>query len=112
MALQALRLSPEAPGDLEVLAARMGSVIAHRGPDDAGVWVQQELGVALAHQRLAILDLSSAGNQPMSSASGRYLITFNGEIYNHLDIRCQLESARLAPRWRGRSDTETLPGCD
>ena len=103
-----VRLSPEAPGDLEAYATRMGAVIAHRGPDDAGVWVQHELGVALSHQRLAILDLSSAGLQPMTSASGRYVIAFNGEIYNHLDIRSQLESARLSPRWRGHSDTETL----
>ena len=85
-------LFPEAPVDLEARAIRMGGGIAHRGPDDAGVWVQPELGTALAHQRLAILDLSSAGHQPMTSASCRYVIAFNGEIYNHLDIRSQPEA--------------------
>ncbi|KZR90561.1 asparagine synthase (glutamine-hydrolyzing) [Synechococcus sp. MIT S9508] len=103
-----VRLSPEAPGDLEAQATRMGAAIAHRGPDDAGVWVQPELGLALAHQRLAILDLSSAGHQPMTSATGRYVIAFNGEIYNHRAIRRQLEAAGLAPAWRGHADTEIL----
>ena len=87
----------------------MAAVISHRGPDDAGVWLDANVGVALAHRRLAVIELSDAGHQPMSSRSGRYVITFNGEIYNHLVLRQQIESAsstRIA--WRGGSDTETL----
>ncbi|MDF9617288.1 asparagine synthase (glutamine-hydrolyzing) [Pseudomonas entomophila] len=87
---------------------RMADAIVHRGPDDHGVWVEQGAGVALAHRRLAIVDLSPAGHQPMPSASARYIMVFNGEIYNHLDLRRQLESAGMAPAWRGHSDTETL----
>jgi len=86
----------------------MGAAIAYRGPDAAGTWQHPALGVALAHQRLAILDLSPAGHQPMSSASGRYVIAFNGEIYNHQQLRRDLEAAGLAPTWRGHADTETL----
>ena len=79
-----------------------------RGPDDAGGWVDELLGIALAHRRLAVLDLSNAGHQPMHSPSGRFVISFNGEIYNHLDIRRQIEQI-VGPRaWVGRSDTETL----
>lgn len=87
---------------------RMADVIAHRGPDDRGLWAAAESGVALAHRRLAIVDLSPAGHQPMVSASGRYVVVFNGEIYNHLDLRRQLEGLGRAPSWRGHSDTETL----
>lgn len=91
---------------------RMADTLVHRGPDDAGVWTDADHGVALAHRRLAILDLSPAGHQPMASASGRYVIAFNGEIYNHLDLRAVLEKvgadATAAIRWRGHSDTETL----
>ena len=93
----------------EAVASRMATVISHRGPDDAGVWLDRELGVALAHRRLAVIELSDAGHQPMSSHSGRYVITFNGEIYNHVELRQQIEtksSTRIA--WRGGSDTETL----
>jgi asparagine synthase (glutamine-hydrolysing) len=87
----------------------MAAAIAHRGPDDSGVWCDPEAGLALAHRRLAILDLSSAGHQPMASASGRYVIAFNGEIYNHLALRRDLEAAGVLHRpWCGHSDTETL----
>ena len=87
----------------------MASALQHRGPDDAGVWVDSSAGVALAHQRLAIVDLSPAGHQPMASASGRYRIVFNGEIYNHHALREQLQRRDgLAQPWRGHSDTETL----
>src|SRR5687767_7906924 len=65
----------------------MGSVLHHRGPDDAGVWSDAAAGIGLAHRRLSVLDLSAAGHQPMISASGRYVIAFNGEIYNHLALR-------------------------
>jgi asparagine synthase (glutamine-hydrolysing) len=86
----------------------MADAITHRGPDAAGSWHQPALGVALAHQRLAVLDLTPAGQQPMASASGRYVIAFNGEIYNHQQLRRDLDAARLAPTWRGHADTETL----
>jgi len=113
----------------------MAFAIRHRGPDDAGAWVDTSAGLALGHARLAILDLSAAGHQPMVGASDRYVIAFNGEIYNHLALRTELEESgsatlsvdetesRLAgsgqthpgvlatgarPAWRGHSDTETL----
>lgn len=71
--------------------------IQHRGPDGAGTWIGGEDGVALGHRRLAIVDLSTAGHQPMISDCGRYVITFNGEIYNHLDLRARLERANCIP---------------
>src|SRR5438309_999834 len=83
---------------------RMGAAIVHRGPDDSGVWLDVDTGIGLSHRRLSVLDLSPAGHQPMVSASGRYVIVFNGEIYNHLDLRRQLGDRT----WRGHSDTETL----
>lgn len=87
---------------------RMTDAIVHRGPDDAGQWVDVDDQVALGHRRLAIQDLSAAGHQPMLSAGSRYVLVFNGEIYNHLDIRAEVE-AQAGPRhWRGHSDTETL----
>ncbi|MEA1618177.1 asparagine synthase (glutamine-hydrolyzing) [Erythrobacter sp. T5W1-R] len=86
----------------------MTDAIIHRGPDSSGHWVDANAGVALGHRRLSIVDLSSAGHQPMTSASGRYVFVFNGEIYNHLDLRADLEAAGFAPAWRGLSDTETL----
>ncbi len=89
-------------------AQAMADRIAHRGPDDAGVWVDAGAGLALAHRRLAILDLTPAGHQPMCSASGRFVIVFNGEIYNHLALRHELEADGSAPTWRGHADTETL----
>ena len=90
------------------IARRMADALVHRGPDDVGVWVEKATGVALANRRLAVLDLSSAGRQPMVSASGRYVIVFNGEIYNHLELRQSLEASKAEPAWRGHSDTETL----
>jgi asparagine synthase (glutamine-hydrolysing) len=82
--------------------------LLHRGPDDGGTWMDPAAGVALGHRRLSILDLSAAGHQPMVSASGRYVIVLNGEIYNHLDIRSRFDGTQSAPQWRGHSDTETL----
>lgn len=86
----------------------MADAIRHRGPDDGGVWADDAAGVCLSHRRLSIVDLSAAGHQPMLSASGRFVLAFNGEIYNHQDIRKQLQDSALAPAWRGHSDTETL----
>lgn len=86
----------------------MANVMLHRGPDDSGTWHDNDKGIGLAHRRLAIVDLSPAGHQPMHSSSERYVIAFNGEIYNHSKLRTELEKANLAPHWRGHSDTETL----
>ncbi|CAM4378487.1 MAG: Asparagine synthetase [glutamine-hydrolyzing] 1 [Legionella sp.] len=88
----------------EQLLSAMCQSIAHRGPDDQGIWFDVQAGIGLAHTRLAIVDLSPAGHQPMASANGRYMIVFNGEIYNHLKLREEL----ALPTWRGHSDTETL----
>lgn len=93
--------------DGEALLRRMADTIVHRGPDSDGYWVDADSGIALAHRRLAIIDLSPAGHQPMLSANGRYALSYNGEIYNHLDMRRELEAAGSIA-WRGHSDTETL----
>ncbi len=113
------------------LVARMANAIVHRGPDDAGTWVDESVGMALGHRRLAVIDLSSAGHQPMQSASGRHVMVFNGEVYNHLEIRAEVDGRRragvagvdsrfrgndgeggnggaLGVHWRGHSDTATL----
>lgn len=92
----------------EALARRMADQITHRGPDDSGVWGDAAAGIFLAHRRLSILDLSPAGHQPMVSVSGRYVIVFNGEIYNHFELRETLEREGDAPSWRGHSDTEVM----
>ncbi|MYN11828.1 asparagine synthase (glutamine-hydrolyzing) [Pusillimonas sp. TS35] len=89
----------------------MAEAIAHRGPDDTGIWSDDRCGLTLAHKRLAILDLSPAGHQPMHSACRRYALVFNGEIYNHLSLREQLAREGAAPSWRGHADTETLLAC-
>ena len=86
----------------------MTNALAHRGPDDEGAWVDPIAGVALGNRRLAIIDVSPEGHQPMPSASGRYVIAYNGEVYNSAAIARTLESAGLAPRWRGHSDTEVI----
>jgi asparagine synthase (glutamine-hydrolysing) len=94
------------------LLRRMGESIAHRGPDDVGIWSDMDCQIGLVHRRLSIVDLSPAGHQPMASVSGRYVIVFNGEVYNHRLLRAEIErvgSGGLAGTgWRGHSDTETL----
>jgi asparagine synthase (glutamine-hydrolysing) len=93
--------------DLSVVG-RMTDVIAHRGPDDEGAWTDAEAGVALGHRRLAILELSPLGHQPMTSRDGRWVLCYNGEIYNHLELRAELAAQGGVTDWRGHSDTETL----
>jgi len=98
-----------APADaLAARALAMADALAHRGPDDRGAWVDAPAGVALGFRRLAILDLSPQGRQPMVSADGRYTVVFNGEIYNWADLRDELERTGAAPAWRGHSDTEIM----
>lgn len=91
--------------EFELQLSRMRDSLAHRGPDDAGLWIDASAGVGLGHRRLAIVDLSPSGHQPMVSSSGRYVITFNGEIYNFRELRAEL-MGRAA--FRGHSDTEVL----
>lgn len=100
------------PAGLDGSAGRiltaMTDAIARRGPDDAGQWLDAGAGVALGHRRLSIIDLSPGGHQPMVGADQRFVLTYNGEIYNYQSLRAQLEAEGVAPAWRGSSDTEVL----
>jgi asparagine synthase (glutamine-hydrolysing) len=98
--------TPDPPRDATEVLQRMNDTLVHRGPDAQGHWFDPAHGIALAHRRLAIVDLSEEGRQPMRSASGRYIVVFNGEIYNFLRIRADLEA--LGHRFRGHSDTEVM----
>lgn len=91
---------------LERAVADMTSTLAHRGPDGHGTWAHSDSGVALGHRRLSIIDLSSSGQQPMHSSSGQFVISYNGEIYNSMELRVELEEAGV--KFRGYSDTEVL----
>ncbi len=91
---------------MAAIARAMADRIRHRGPDDAGTWIDPAAGIALAHRRLAIIDLSAAGHQPMHSACERYVVCYNGEIYNHRDLRRDLIAGGAV--FKGHSDTETL----
>ncbi|WP_417439213.1 asparagine synthase (glutamine-hydrolyzing) [Idiomarina sp.] len=97
--------------DAPLILQRQASTIEHRGPDDSGIWFDEQSGIGFAHRRLSILELSSAGHQPMISNDNRYVIAFNGEIYNHLELRGQLNSRNPEIVWNGHSDTETLLNC-
>ena len=92
--------------DLRARVSRMADVLVHRGPDDSGVWVDGQAGLALGFRRLAIVDLSPAGHQPMLSVCGRYVIVFNGEVYNFGELRQELEPK--GHKFRGHSDTEVM----
>jgi asparagine synthase (glutamine-hydrolysing) len=98
-------LGPSRRSDASVILAKMGTALRHRGPDDEGTW--QESGVALGHRRLSILDLTPSGHQPMSSLSGRYVLVFNGEIYNFASLKKIIEKQNPLS-WKGHSDTEVL----
>jgi asparagine synthase (glutamine-hydrolysing) len=91
---------------IEKIARAMDVSLAHRGPDGHDVWIDPEVGIALVHRRLALIDLTPTGHQPMTSADGRFVITYNGEVYSHLEIRAELEAKGV--RFRGRSDTEVI----
>ncbi|WRH76574.1 MAG: asparagine synthase (glutamine-hydrolyzing) [Sphingobium sp.] len=95
------------PSDKDILTSMTDRII-RRGPDASGAWFDQEKGVAFGHRRLSIIDLSEAGAQPMASANGRFIITYNGEIYNFEDIRQQLRVEGHHFEWRGHSDTEVI----
>ena len=95
-----------AGGGAEAIAEAMAKSIAYRGPDDQGVWIDPETETALVHRRLSIIDLSAAGHQPMASADGRYVVSYNGEVYSFQPIAAEL--AALGHKFRGHSDTEVI----
>jgi len=102
----------DSPAPREKLIAkvtRMADTLAHRGPDDSGAWVDEEAGIALGFRRLSVIDLSPAAHQPMESGDGRYVVVFNGEIYNHCDLRAEMKHRGV--RFRSTSDTEILLEC-
>jgi asparagine synthase (glutamine-hydrolysing) len=92
--------------DLDAVAGSMTGSLQHRGPDDAGIWTDPYAGVALGHRRLSIVDLSAAGHQPMLSRDGRYVITYNGEVYGYAALRAELQARGVS--FVGHSDTEVL----
>jgi len=94
--------------DVGAILGRMGRSLLHRGPDHSDLWIDSDGQVAISHNRLAIVDVSPAGHQPMRSKSGRFVIVYNGEIYNHREIRAELISVGAEPCWKSHSDTETL----
>lgn len=90
------------------IISKMTSIISHRGPDDSGIWIDERKGIALGHRRLSIIDVSQAGHQPMVSQCGRYIIIFNGEIYNFQTIRSKIDEESYGLSWCSNSDTEVI----
>ena len=92
---------------------KMTSKLLHRGPDDGGTWIDHSNNIAFGHRRLSIIDLSSAGHQPMLSSCKRFVVVFNGEIYNHLSLRNEInklnKSNKSSNSWLGSSDTDEKP---
>jgi asparagine synthase (glutamine-hydrolysing) len=99
---------PSSDEDAIACLQRMSAAIAYRGPDSDGYWLSSDCSIGFGHKRLSIVDLSPAGHQPMQSANGQLVLAYNGEIYNHAELRRELEQSGFAPTWRGHSDTETL----
>jgi asparagine synthase (glutamine-hydrolysing) len=97
--------------DPEAILSAMGDSISHRGPDDCGEWFDSAFNLGLSHRRLSVLDISLAGHQPMNSLSGRFVLVYNGEIYNHLELRKLLKQGSSSTKFKGNSDTETLLCC-
>ena len=93
--------------EFDNIISKMNLAISHRGPNNHGTWNDNNSGIVMGHQRLSVIDLSPAGHQPMKSNSGRFILTYNGEIYNHLEIRKEIEES-FNVKWKGNSDTETL----
>lgn len=105
------RQNPSSNIDIRSCITQMNDALYHRGPDAGDSWLDDNIGLALGHRRLAILELSPAGAQPMHSTCGRYVVVFNGEIYNHLQLRKQLNQEGFLIEWKGHSDTETMLAC-
>ncbi|MDN3399732.1 asparagine synthase (glutamine-hydrolyzing) [Psychrobacter sp. APC 3426] len=105
------RQNPSSNIDIRGCITQMNDALYHRGPDAGDSWLDDTMGLALGHRRLAILELSPAGAQPMHSTCGRYAVVFNGEIYNHLQLRKQLNQEGFLLEWKGHSDTETMLAC-
>src|SRR5206468_1283628 len=93
-------------GSLIERVRRMSDTLSHRGPDDSGHWIDARRGIALGHRRLSVVDLSQRGHQPMRSNSGRFVITYNGEVYNFREVRALLEAEGCV--FRSETDTEVL----
>jgi asparagine synthase (glutamine-hydrolysing) len=99
-------LSMQSNRDILSNVSKMTSRLIHRGPDDYGYWCEQNIG--MGHRRLSVIDLTDTGAQPMKSSCGRFIIVYNGEIYNHHELRKSLNNENNSLKWQGRSDTETL----
>ena len=94
--------------DYKSILKNLGDSINHRGPDDSGIWFDPKFNLGLTHRRLSIVDLTNNANQPMVSKSNEYVLVYNGEIYNHYEIRKKLNNEGNNINWKGSGDTETL----